>query len=376
MKRVVIILLISCLSCGAAPLPEPANWPTYHGDAGLRGISPAPLQTPLSIGWRVNVGAPVSQPPVIYKGVIYAVSDRGEAIAVGLDGVKRWTTALPRLPQPQLFSTPPLCVDTLLLAGTDKGDLYAFDTGTGAIRWKVKIGEDLYGALSWLEPDDAHGRTALALSRNTGHLARIELATGRLLWSSKPGGRSDGSPAVGNGFIVFGACDAALHFIAPPSGATLGITELSGQGPMAGGVAVEGPRVYAGTRDGSLLCADATTFTLLWTNRVAAGEIFTTPAVTSNRVLAGSSDGFVYCLNRADGAKLWSVPTEGSPASPVVAGNIVVVTSGGTLSLLSLNEGRTLWQDKPADMLSPPAMTGGKIILGTDDGFIILYQSK
>jgi glycosyltransferase involved in cell wall biosynthesis/outer membrane protein assembly factor BamB len=370
------VLLTSCLLCRAAPLPEPAHWPTYHGDAGLRGVATTSLPETLTVGWRVNVGGPVSQPPVVCKGVIYALSDRGEAIAVGLDGVKRWATALPLLPQPELFSTPPLCVDTLLLAGTDKGRLYAFDTGTGAIKWKVKIGEDLYGALNWLEPDGTHGRTALALSRNNGSLVRIELTTGQILWSSKPGGRSDGSPAVGNGFIVFGACDSALHFIAPASGALLARTGFDERGPMAGGVAVEGPRVYAGTRDGSILCADATTFTLLWTNQVAGNEIFTTPAVTSNRVLAGSSDGSMYCLNRADGRKLWSVHTEGSPASPVVAGNTVVVTSGGTVSLLSLAEGKTLWHDKPCDSLSPPAVAGGNIIIGTDDGFIMLYQPK
>lgn len=343
---------------------------------GLACLASAP-PPPWSVGWRLKVGAPVSRVPAVCQGVIYAVSDRGEIMALGLDGMKRWATALPRSPQPELFSTPPLCVGPFVCAGTDKGQLYAFDAGTGALRWKTKIGEDLYGALTWLEPEGTvTGRTVLALSRNNGSLVRVDLNTGRILWSSPPCGRSDGSPAVGNGFIVFGACDAALHLIAPSSGTVLGSMDFTELGPMAGGVAVAGPRVYAGTRNGSLLCADATSFTLLWTNRVAGSEIFTTPALTSNQVLAGSSDGLLYCLNRTDGAKLWSVPTEGTPASPVVAGHTVVVTSGGTLSVLDLAGGQIVWQDKPCDSLSPPAVAGGKIIVGTDDGFMILYQPK
>jgi len=370
------VLLTSCLLCSAAPLPQSPHWPIYHGDAGLRGISSSPLPQALSVGWRYKVGAPVSQPPIVCDGVIFTVTDRGEAIALGMDGVKRWTTALPRQPQQESFSTPPLRIDRLLLAGTDKGQLYAFDAGTGTLKWKIKIGEDIYGAINWLEPEGTNDFTALALSRNNGSLSRIELTAGRVLWASTPGGRSDGSPAVGHGCIVFGACDAALHFISPLTGTLLARTEFYEHGPMAGGTAIEEPRVYAGTRDGSILCADATTFKLLWANQVASGEIFTTPAITSNRVLAGSSDGFIYCLNRADGKMLWKAATQGSPTSPVVAGNSIVVTSGGTLSLLNLENGQTLWSDKPCDALSPPAIANGKVIAGTDDGFIILYQQK
>lgn len=364
------------LPCLSAQLAESSNWPTYHGDTGLRGIAPTTLSNALSVGWRFKVGTAVSQPPIVYNGIIYAVSDRGEVIALGMDGVKIWTNTLPQQPQQELFSTPPLHLDSLLFAGTDKGQLYAFDAGTGAFKWKVKIGDDLYGGLNWLEPQGTNNHTVLALARNSGCLSRLELTAGRVVWASKPIGRSDGSPAVGNGFIVFGACDSALHFISPSTGALLAQTDFDEHGPMAGGTAVDDSRVYAGTRDGSILCADATTFKLLWTHRVASGEIFTTPAITSNLVLAGSSDGSIYCLNRKDGKKIWNVSTEGSPASPVVAGNTVVATSGGTLSLLSLETGKPLWSDKSCDLLSPPAICAGKIIVGTDDGFIILYQSK
>lgn len=373
-RRGAAILLASGLACHAADPLTSSNWPTYHGDAGLRGVSATALPHTLSLSWRFNVGAPVSQPPIVYNGIIYAVSDRGAVLALGLDGVRRWTNTLPPSPQPELFSTAPLRVDHLLLVGTSQGRIYAFDAETGTLKWKIKIGEDIYGALNWLDPDGPQGFSVIALSRNNGSLSRIELATGRVIWSSEPGGRSDGSPAVGNGVIVFGACDSALHFISPSTGATLAKTGFEEHGPMAGGTAIEGSRVYAGTRDGSILCANTTTFKLLWIRQVAGNEIFTTPAVTADRVLASSSDGHIYCLNRTDGKNLWNAPLAGSPTSPVVSGNTVVSTSGGTLSVLNLDDGTMLWSDKPCDTLTAPALSAGKIILGTDDGFIILYK--
>ena len=376
--RVLCMLLFKfffTLPCRAADFPATANWATYHGDAGLQGNASTSLSNSLSIGWRFKVGAAVSQPPIVINNIIYTVSDQGEVIALDLDGVKLWSSTLPRQPQPESFSTPPLRLDNLLLAGTDKGQLYAFDAKDGALKWKIKIGDDLYGALNWLEPEGTNNRTVLALARNNGSLSRIELTTGHLVWTSKPIGRSDCSPAVGHGIIVFGACDSALHFISPSSGDCLAKTEFNEHGPMAGGTAIDGSQVYAGTRDGSILCADANTFKLLWIQQVASNEIFTTPAVTSKLVLAGSSDGSVVCLNKADGKKVWGILTDGTPTSPGVAGNKVVIVSGGTLSLLSLETGNTLWSAKPCDTLSPPAITNGKIIVGTDDGFIILYKS-
>ena len=361
-RILMTILLASSFAChGEVGVPEP----------------PAPKHSSaLSVGWRFKVGAPVSQPPVVSHGIIYATSDRGEVIALGMDAVKRWTFTLPQQAEQEHFSTSPLRVANVLLAGTDKGWLYAFNADTGAQQWKVKIGEDIYGTLNWLQPEGTNGLSVLALARNNGSLFRLDLTTGRVIWTSPPTGRSDCSPAAGNGFIVFGACDSALHFLAPKTGEVLAKIGFEEHGPMAGGTTIKGTHVYAGTRDGSVLCADVITYKLLWTNLVAGSEIFTTPAITTDRVIAGSGDGSIYCLNRADGKKIWSVPTQGSPTSPVVSGNTVVVTSGGTLSLLNLDDGKTLWSDKPCDSLTAPAVNAGKIIAGTDDGFIILYQSK
>lgn len=372
-RTLAFFLLASCLTCFAQP-QAPTNWPTFHGDARLRGVSSSAVSNTLSIGWRFKVGAPVSRPPIAYNGLIYVLSDRGEAIALNSDGSKCWTSTLPRQPQPEFFSTPPLRVDDSLLAGTDRGYVYAFNAGTGAFRWKVKIGEDIYGALNWLEPEGTNNFSVLALSRNDGRLFRLDLSSGRVIWASKPAGRSDGSPAVGNGIIVFGACDAALHFISPLTGDSIAKTDFSENGPMAGGAALDGRLAFIGTRNGSVLCIDTTSFKPVWTRQVASNEVFSTPAITSHCVVTSAGDGSISCLNRADGKIIWQIFTSDSPASPVIAGDKVIETAGGTLLLLRLEDGRTLWSDKPCDSLTSPAVVDGKVIVGTDDGFIILYQ--
>lgn len=346
--------------------------------SGLTGLAAATPPDTLSVGWRARTGAPVSQSPIVHNGSVYAVTDRGEMIALGMDGTKRWTAALPQPVRPpqDSFSTPPLGANNLLVAGTDQGYVYAFDGTTGRGQWKTKIGETIHGALSRLEPEGTNGFTVLALSRNDGRLHRLDLGTGRILWTSKPIGRSDCSPGVGKNFIVFGACDSALHFLSPASGLSIATLGYEAQGPLAGGVAIDRTQVFSGSRDGTVICAGTGPVVTLWTNQVADGEIFTTPAVTSNRVLVGSNDGALYLLDRATGQRLWKTPTAGNPTSPVIAGDKAVVSADGTLALIDLENGKILWSDTPCDLLSPPTVMDDKVIAGTDDGFIILYQKQ
>ena len=51
----------------------------------------------------------------------------------------------------------------------------------------------------------------------------------------------------------------------------------------------------------------------------------------------------------------------------------VVVTAGGSLYLLRLKDGEKVWSADVSDYLTSPAVVGGKIIVGADDGTITLY---
>jgi outer membrane protein assembly factor BamB len=362
-----------------AAAAAPDDWPVYHGDAGLRGVSPVSLSDSLKVQWRYRLGAPVASPPVVCGGRIFVAVENGGLLAVDLEGRKAWSVSLEKSDKPatetkESFSTPPLCLAGMVLAGTDQGVLYAFDAGTGAVRWKQKIGEDLLGSPNWVTSKGGSEASVLVMSRNDGVLKCLSSAEGRLIWASEAVSRCDTPPTVGSGVAVFGACDSAIHVLSLATGKSTGVIRLGDRGPVAGGTAVDGVQAFTGTRDGSVVCADLPGSRIVWSSRCASNEVFTTPAVTSNRVVAASSDGRVYCLDRQTGETVWSATVEGTPSSPVVAGDKVVVTSEGTLFLLSLATGKPVWTNKAADSLTSPAITGAGVIVGTDDGFLILYR--
>jgi outer membrane protein assembly factor BamB len=371
----VLVMMTTLLAAAG----ESDDWPLYHGDAGLRGASTVLLPESLEVKWRCRLGTPVASPPVISGGRVFVTVEKGGLLAVDLEGKRVWSVLLGKPANPatesqESFSTPPLCLAGMVFVGTDQGFLYAFDAGTGAVRWKQKIGEDVLGSPNWVTVKNGAAANILVMSRNDGVLKCLSSGDGRLIWASESVSRCDASPSVGPGVAVFGACDSAIHVLSLATGKSIGMIKLGDRGPMAGGTAVDGNQAFIGTRDGSVVCADIPGSRIVWSIRCASNEVFTTPAVTSNRVVAGSSDGRVYCLDRQTGKTVWATKIEGSPSSPIVAVDKVLVSSEGTLFLLSLATGKQVWANKVADSLTSPAITGAGVIVGTDDGFLILYR--
>ncbi len=374
-------MVFAAAAAGAATSGAEPSWPIYHGDAGLRGVAGAPLPARLAVLWRAKTDAPVSLPPVVGGGRIYFVTDNGSASAISLKAEPVWS-ARPGGGEAgsggptgdfEKFTTPPLFAQGLVLAGTDKGNLHALDAASGKTRWTHKVGDSLLGSANWLDRGGARGIIVAAVSQPDGAVHCVDLETGSLCWTSPPTARCDGSPGMGTGFVAFGNCDAELRVLSGCCGMPKARIDLQPLGPVAAGVAVDGPFLFAGTRDGSLVCADVRKGKIVWTNQCGQGEAFTTPAVTADRVLYGSKDGGVHCLDRADGKKLWSFDGGGEPSSPVVAGDRVVVAAGGTLFLLRLSDGGKVWFDRAGDRVSQPAVAGGRLYVGTDEGFIVCY---
>jgi outer membrane protein assembly factor BamB len=60
----------------------------------------------------------------------------------------------------------------------------------------------------------------------------------------------------------------------------------------------------------------------------------------------------------------------------VIAGDRVVLSSGGSLFLLDLMSGRKLWSAAVSDDITSPAVVAGMILVGGDDGTVTAYGRK
>jgi outer membrane protein assembly factor BamB len=111
----------------------------------------------------------------------------------------------------------------------------------------------------------------------------------------------------------------------------------------------------------------------VWVNEDAENEVFTTPAVSGDSVVFASSDGYIYALDRETGDRRWAFDTNGTPSSPVIAGDKVVVSSDGSLHVVRLEDGAPVWSYEVSDVITGPAVVGRMIIVGSEDGTVTAF---
>ncbi len=370
MIRDKIIFLLAC--CAAVSF---GAWNTYHGGADLRGVSEIALPEKPVLLWRYNAGGEVFNTPVSDGVRIFFSGKKGMITAIDLKGAKLWEKSFTRKKDagdevPVRFDAPLACGHGMVFAGTRRGILYALDAKTGATAWKYDTGGIVMGSPNFLDE-----RTVVVMDQSDGALHCVELESGTVLWKTEGVERCDGSPGIGNGTVVFGSCLAALH-VYSEEGKHLKDIEMGGDGEVAGGVAIAGNRVFAGARDGSLVCVDAEAGDIVWRSDMSEDQTFSTPAVTQDKVIYCSDDGFVYAVGRAEGNLIWKFDTGGFPTSPVAAKEKVVVSADGVLYLLRLEDGRKLWSKDVSDEISSPALIGGTIVVGADDGTVSAFGAR
>lgn len=356
---------------GGAPAQDAAGWRTYHGNFALDGIAGSqPPDAPERL-WKFKAGNRVDVTPVAADGRIHFTTAKGGLVAVDPAGNELWRISI----APDTFGSPPALMDGLVVVCTGKGLLKAYQAADGKEKWSYDVGGSAGGSPNRV--DLPGGRKGVVLiSQSEGALQCVELETGKGVWKMPGVERCDGSAGVSGGRIVMGSCASALHVYSIEKAEKSTDVPLGGDNQVAGGVAMSGTSAFAGTRSGKLCAVDVAAGKILWTNADGQGEAFMTPAVNEKVVVFGADDGKVYCLRRDTGAKIWAMDTGNRPMSPVIAGDRVVVSSGGALFLYDLATGKQLWTAKVSDDISAPAVVGGMILVGCDDGTVTAYGRK
>jgi outer membrane protein assembly factor BamB len=277
------------------------------------------------------------------------------------------------------IEAPTACFNNTVLVGTLSGKLYALDAEDGKEKWVYDVGESVLGTANVQSVADAKGQEqarVFVIGQGTGVLHCIDFNTGKGLWASDGVSRCDGSASVAKDVIVFGSCAAALHVFATADGALLKDIPIDDDSQVAGGVVLIGDSAFSGSHSGALVHANRKSGEIVWTNRDSTDEVFTTPAVDDTWVVFGSYDENVYALDRKTGKLGWKFEAMGLPASPVIAGDKVVVCADGTLYLLSLKDGAKRWSYEVSDECSSPAIINGMIVVGSEDGTVQAFGSK
>jgi polyvinyl alcohol dehydrogenase (cytochrome) len=113
-----------------------------------------------------------------------------------------WVVAFPQTPT--MRSQPVIVGDTIFIAATDAGRLYALDTGTGCVKWHYVSDMTLRSSLTFAEMDG--GKGAIVMGDAAGKVHAVDAQTGKALWVTDVKlnslNRITGAPVVHEGKVL------------------------------------------------------------------------------------------------------------------------------------------------------------------------------
>jgi outer membrane protein assembly factor BamB len=263
---------------------------TFYGAGVDRKIYAVNLESG-AVRWSFRLSGIIGGGLVVSGDTVYAATSRPQGHVYALDrklGKQLWRTGTGPIQAPLSIYR------GVLIAPTQVGDLLGLDPGTGAIKWRSRLGVTRVAAT----PADS----ASLLVATVDSLFLIEASDGRVLRRVKsPGTILSSWMRLGNSFVA-GTTDSLVISVRP---ADLGLDwKVKLDAPVLASPAAIGDTVYAATRRGTLfrIVADSAPQA---TPVVALDWPVTAPVtILDGQILLGGADGEIRALSPA-GREQW-----------------------------------------------------------------------
>jgi len=246
--------------------------------------------------------------------------------------VKHWSFTLAGRPAGQ-----PVEADGVVYIGDSKGDFYAINASTGAQKWMVTPGGDVFGAAA------VDGTTVLV--GDGFSLFALNTANGKTKWSFGTSGSVISSPAISSNEVFFtgwNGTSQALYSLNETNGKQNWMHPLAST-TVAGSPSLSSQDVYVPDDSGAVYAIVRSTGKQDCKHAVG-GLPETTPDIANGEVYVvatGSGTHDLWDLNGLTGAKIWADNVNATYNAPAYDNHQIFVTTEGELNsgVLALNAG-------------------------------------
>jgi len=220
----------------------------------------------------------------------------------------------------KLLEFQPIVVKGRIYFMDKDGLFYALNSGSGHVEWKRRI-----GTLNASSPAYWRGRLfAVNLEPQQAVAIRPHPHGSKVLWRHPLPGRSESSPLIYGGRVIFGSESGDIFALDARTGKTDWTVHTGGA--VKGALAYDRGTLFADNYAGEVWAVDAGNGKVKWTAHTQGGGFlrgggaYSTPAVAWGRVYLGGLDGRVYSYVEKTGELAWSHSTGAEVySSPAVA---------------------------------------------------------
>lgn len=287
-------------------------------------------------------------------------------------GQPHWSYDIVKDGKQRSFHGNPLITGDLILIGTDQacdsgsiGHVYAFEQGTGRVRWKykstsvptdiVQVGSNIYfgsfqdrwsaiklqnGDLGWefstgtSNPDCILPKSPVADERHVyitgidGIIYSLDAQSGRIVWKRKLPAMPSTALVLKDRSLFVGTNDKRIHRVNSQTGETQ--ADIAVEAQPVGRPALTADSLFfflenSSERVGYIVSVSPDLGKVRWTHKSSPDWASERPHVTRGLVLAGNCRGELAAFRASDGAPQWKVNLKGCIRSVGNSGDTLFV---------------------------------------------------
>ena len=374
-------------------------WPQHGGSPAYRLQHPAGPVSP-SLAWRAEIGENTASNgqllarPVVADGTVFAMDAFGSISAFDTaSGALRWKRTYLDLKLDDSVFGGGLAVDQgRLFVTLTTGNVIGLDAKSGDEIWRQPLSLPLRAA-----PTVADGLVLVLTADN--QVYALDQVTGQPAWRhagffETAGVLGGPSPSVDGGIAVVPYSSAEVFALRLDNGRPLwndtlerprrtqALAEIN---DIDGTPVIDGDRVYVGGRGGQMAAIDMRRGVRAWDADLAAVD---TPWIAGEFLYLLTESQEVVCLVRKDGRIRWIKQLERSAdpedanadsltwRGPVLAGEqLYLIGSNGDLLAISPYDGAEARRVKlPAPAATTPVIAAGAIFVLTENAELLAYR--
>lgn len=276
----------------------------------------------------------------------------------------------------------PAIVGDSVYAGARDGSLSRFDSGRKA--WRVTAGQIISGGVG-------SDGTIVVVGTPKGEVLAFDAATGREVWKARVSSEILAAPVVADGIAVVRSGDSRIFAFDIADGkrrwvfqrSTPSLSLRSNVGVMAAG-----KFTLAGFPGGKLVAIANNNGAAVWEVTVAlpkgatelerVADVTSSPAVSGTTICAAAYQGRVACFESRTGNTLWSREMSSSAGLDMDNNHVYVTDDKGAIHCMDRNSGASVWkQDKLASRsVSRPLALDKYVAVADYQGYIHLLRRE
>lgn len=275
--------------------------------------------------------------------------------------------------------TPAVVGESVIVAARD-GTVARIDNGRQS--WRISAGEKLAGGVG-------ADRGLVVVGTEKGQVMAFDAESGKSRWTARVSSEVLAAPAVSADLVAVRTVDARIVGLDPVDGkrrwvyqrVTPALTLRSSVGML-----MVDNTVLAGFPGGKLVAINGKNGAALWEATVAVpkgatelervADITSLPVADEREVCAVAYQGRVACFERATGSQVWARDISSSAGLDMDKTRVYVSDDKGTVQAFARDGGASLWkQDKLKNRgLSRPTVLGRRVAVADFQGFVHLLD--